>query len=122
MRIVLDTNVVVSGLLRPFNAPAMILRLVITGVVVLVADDRIMLEYDEVIQRKRLGINGEAGREVCGFLREHGEIVVPRVFIKNMPDADDAMFLEVAVTARVDYLVTGTKRHVLPHSAVALPW
>ncbi len=111
MRIVLDTNVVVSGLLRPYSTPAMILRFVITGGVALVADDRILLEYEEVVRRERLGINHVAGREVCNFLRDHAEIIVPYIFVKNMPDADDAMFLEVALSAKADCLVTGNKRH-----------
>ncbi len=111
MRIVLDTNVVVAGLLRPYNAPAMILRLVITGGIILVADDRILLEYEEVIRRQQLGINPEAAREVCDFIRDHAEIIVPHVFVKNMPDADDAMFLEVALSAKADYLVTDNMRH-----------
>ena len=59
MRIVLDTNVVVSGLLSDTSVPAQVLDLCISGDVLLVVDGRIMREYEDVLTRYRL-ILGEA--------------------------------------------------------------
>ena len=48
MRIVLDTNVLISVLLNPHSSSATILRQILIGSVLLLADDRILLEYEEV--------------------------------------------------------------------------
>ena len=53
MRIVLDTNVLVSALLSPHGAPAAVLQLVVTGRVVLCFDARVLSEYREVLRREK---------------------------------------------------------------------
>lgn len=51
MRIVLDTNVLVSAMLSGGGAPDMTLQLVLQGTVTLPADSRVLAEYDEVTAR-----------------------------------------------------------------------
>jgi predicted nucleic acid-binding protein len=53
MRIVLDTNVHVSGLLSPFGPPAQIVRLVASGTIVLCHDARILAEWKTSPETKR---------------------------------------------------------------------
>jgi len=121
MRTVLDTNLLVSALLRPHSTSATILRLVVTGDIALVADDRILLEYEEVVLRARLGIDRAAAREVYAFLRDHAEIIVPNVFVTDLPDADDAVFIETAVSGNADCLVTGNKKHFPARACCGVP-
>ena len=53
MRIVLDTNVLVSGLLTPFGSSGEIVRMVFSGELILCIDARILSEYKEVLNRPK---------------------------------------------------------------------
>jgi uncharacterized protein len=53
---VLDTNVIVSGLLRPAGAPASIMDLGFSGQFRWYASEAILEEYEVVLARKKLGI------------------------------------------------------------------
>lgn len=57
MNIVLDTNVLVSGLLTPFGSSGEIVRMVSAGVLVLQYDSRILLEYRDVLCRPKFQFN-----------------------------------------------------------------
>ena len=57
MKVVLDTNVLVSGLLNPFGAPGRVVDLAVTGGLQPLHDDRILLEYGDVLRRPRFGFD-----------------------------------------------------------------
>ncbi len=57
MRVVLDTSVLVSGLLNPHGSPARVLDLVTAGPVVLFYDDRIIAEYRALLSRPRFAFD-----------------------------------------------------------------
>ncbi|MBI3086821.1 MAG: putative toxin-antitoxin system toxin component, PIN family [candidate division NC10 bacterium] len=111
MIIVLDTNVVVSGLLRPHSKPATILRLVATGVLRVAYDERILAEYREVLRRPKFPFSSEQIRAFLDQTEAEGVPVVALPLRSPLPDPDDAPFLEVAVAAHADALVTGNPRH-----------
>ncbi len=111
MRIVLDTNVIVSALLSPFGSPARILDLILAGDLIPVFDDRILAEYRQVLARERFGFDSGDVADLLRYLEAEGEHVTARPAAVTLPDADDLPFLEVARTARVDSLVTGNVRH-----------
>lgn len=69
MRIVLDTNVLVSGLLNPYGAPGQIARMVATGEISLCFDARILGEYRDVLVRPRFGFRAE---HVDALLEQRG--------------------------------------------------
>ena len=56
MRIVLDTNVIISGLITMDGMPAQIVNLLLNGRITLVLDGRILREYTEVMNRKKFGL------------------------------------------------------------------
>jgi uncharacterized protein len=111
VRIVLDTNVLVSGLLSPHGAPGRVLDVVLAGTHVLLLDDRIRSEYAEVLRRKRFGFAGEDVMALLRGLESCGESVTAPPLSLTLPDADDLPFLEVAIAGRADRLVTGNPRH-----------
>ena len=113
MLIVLDTNVVVSGLLSETGAPAQIVDLCIAGDLDLVVDRRILAEYEEVLSRPELGLNARDVDEFLGIAAYAEHVVAPPLPL-TLPDADDQPFLEVAVAAAVDAIVTGNTRHFRP--------
>jgi uncharacterized protein len=111
LRIVLDTNVLVSGLLSPFGPPGEIARLVSSGSVTLCLDARILAEYDEVLARPCFGFDQDAVAALLDYLDFAGETVAAEPLHARLPDADDEPFLEVALACGADCLVTGNLAH-----------
>jgi putative PIN family toxin of toxin-antitoxin system len=114
VRIVLDTNVLVSGLLNPHGAPATIVGLVAEGSLVVCYDTRILLEYRDVLHRARFGFDPAAVESLLMQIQADGEPVTARPLRQGLADPSDEVFLEVAVAAGVRWLVTGNLRHFPP--------
>jgi uncharacterized protein len=113
-RVVLDTNVVVSGVLSTAGPPAWILDAVLTGDLELALDAAIRLEYEDVLRRREFGLSLARVQELLAAFDRFGLFVAaaPPLDVA-LPDADDEPFL--AVAAAVDAtLVTGNLRHFPP--------
>ncbi|HVT17673.1 MAG TPA: putative toxin-antitoxin system toxin component, PIN family [Thermoanaerobaculia bacterium] len=111
MRIVLDTNVLVSGLLSPHGPPGRIVDLLLGGKLTLVFDDRLLAEYRAVLKRPRFGFDSEEVDAVLDYLESEGELIVTAPLGAELPDPGDLPFLEVAAQGEVDALVTGNLKH-----------
>jgi len=111
VRLVLDTNVVVSALLSPRGAPGRVLDQVLAGDHVLLLDDRIRAEYAEVLARPKFAFAAHDVATLLAYLAAWGEPVVAEPVRVQLPDPDDLPFVEVALTGRADALVTGNPRH-----------
>ena len=111
MIIVLDTNVIVSGVLRPYSKSAAILRLVAEGKIQMAYDLRIISEYREVLNRKKFNFNKKIVEEFLAQIEQDGLFVSVNPLGFHLPDQDDEPFLEVALSAKAEILVTGNKRH-----------
>lgn len=114
MRIVLDTNVLVSGLLSPFGPPGEIVRLVSSGSVVLCVDARILGEYEQVLLRPRFGFDPDSVAALLDYIDFRSEVVASEPLPRRLPDPDDEPFLEVALSCVADCLVTGNLSHFPP--------
>jgi putative PIN family toxin of toxin-antitoxin system len=107
MKIILDTNVIVSALLNPHGVPAQILGLVLNGTIKIVYDNRILEEYKEVLNRKKLHINAELLNFIIDFINNEGEYRIAEPQSIKLKDGDDQMFYEVYKSGAIDYLITG---------------
>ena len=107
MKIVLDTNVIVSGLLSSRGNPAAVLDLALSGAAQVCHDARIMAEYSEVLARPRFRFDRQRVREVLAKLEADGLATSAPQAALGLPDPDDEPFLDVALAAAADYLVTG---------------
>jgi putative PIN family toxin of toxin-antitoxin system len=128
VRLLLDTNVVVSALLwrgTPYRLLAAIRE---RGDVQLVTSITLLDELADVLARpfaaQRLAMIGRTVRDVVADYVELVELVepakVPRVVLG---DVDDDQVIAAAVAARVDLIVTGDRRHLLPigiHDGIAI--
>lgn len=114
MKIVLDTNVLVAGLLSPFGPCGEIVRMVSSGELALGVDARILTEYKEVLGRPKFKFEKEKVAAVLDYVEVHGLTVASSPLPRSLPDVDDEPFLEVAIAARVACLVTGNKNHFPP--------
>ena len=96
IRVVLDTNVIVSALLQPLGLPAAVFLLVAGGAVQLCVRGNVYAEYDEVIRRPRLARDEGIIAATLQTVREKGFWVRPAESIKVCSDPDDDIFLECA--------------------------
>lgn len=121
MKIVLDTNVLVSGLLSPHGPPAQVLALVLNGSVTVQYDNRVLAEYREVLGRPKFGFPKEGIEPILEYLQTEGEFVTAEPTNRPFSDEGDRPFYEVAVTGRCEYLVTGNKAHFPKENFVKTP-
>lgn len=111
MKIALDTNVLVAGILSPYGPPAAILRSILAGRTTVCFDQRILAEYRDVLTRGRLGLDGQLVAALLENVEASGESVLAEPLSLDLPHAADGMFVEVAVAAHADCIVTGNTRH-----------
>ncbi|MHB1137294.1 MAG: putative toxin-antitoxin system toxin component, PIN family [Coriobacteriia bacterium] len=111
MRVVLDTNVLVSGLISPFGPPGEIVRMVSSGAITLCLDARILTEYAEVLGRPRFGFETDSTAALVEQIEHTGWMVAAEPLMARLPHADDEPFLEVAASSAADALVTGNGAH-----------
>ncbi len=114
MRLVVDTNVLVSALLSPHGRPARILDWTLAGELTLLVDDRVLDEYRRVLQRTKFGFDPRDLRTLLAALASLAEHVTAVPLDLELPDPDDLPFLEIAACAQADALVTGNARHFRP--------
>jgi putative PIN family toxin of toxin-antitoxin system len=110
VRVVLDTNVLVSGILTPGGVCHWILELVRDGVVEPCVDGRILEEYEAVFRYPKLSPVLAHAHEIISFFRTTAIRVGAPPLSSDLPDASDLPFLEVA-SAVPAVLVTGNLRH-----------
>lgn len=110
MRVVIDTNVLVSALLKPHSKPATILNMVIAGQIVPCFDARIFNEYERVLVREKFGFDPLLVEIFLRYLKQQGIFVTPKPLDAKLPDPYDLPFYEVAVSAGA-IIITGNKKH-----------
>lgn len=121
MLLVLDTNVLVSGLLNPTGAPGRIVDLLLAGHIRLAYDDRILAEYRGVLLRPRFGFPPQAVEYLLAYIVHTGEATIALPLAVEAPDPTDLPFAEVAIAASACCLVTGNAPHfAFLHSPVVL--
>lgn len=111
MNIVLDTNVLVAGLLNPFGTCGEIVLMASSGELTLSFDARILLEYSEVLRRPKFKFEEEKVAALLDYVVYLGKTVASSPLANSLPDSDDEPFLEVAIASQAACLVTGNKNH-----------
>jgi len=111
LRLVLDTNIVVSAALNPEGLPRAVFLLAITRPARFYVSSPILAEYQDVLARPELQIRKGLRRQFLAFIRNRTHRVRPRERLEITADPDDNIFLECANAAHADYLITGNARH-----------
>ena len=114
MRVVIDTNVLVSGVLNPHGPPGRIVDALLSGTITVLHDDRILSEYREVLLRPHLRLSHSDVEILLAFIESSGEHISAWALSPGLPDPDDLPFLEVATTGGADALITGNAKHFKP--------
>jgi len=112
IRVVLDTNVLISALLNPTGPPAEVfVRAIADDETQLCVTSEIYEEYEEVLRRPRLRRSESEVADALRAVRSRGYWVSPKIRVRACIDPDDDIFLECAVSAGARYLVTGNLKH-----------
>jgi uncharacterized protein len=111
LRLVIDTNVVVSAALKPDGLQRTVLLLATTKPARWYVSYPIMEEYSKVLARPELKIRKSLRLQFIQLIKNHTYSVTPSRLPQLTTDPDDNIFLECADAARADYLVTGNQRH-----------
>lgn len=114
MLIVLDTNVLVSALLKRNGFPGKILDLILIDALQLALDERIINEYTEVLKRPRFQFPQGQVDSLLSFLKISSLWIErqPSEFLdKKIVDPGDLPFGEVAIHSHASVLITGNTKH-----------
>jgi len=114
MKIVLDTNVLVAGLLSPFGPCGEIVRMVSSGEVTLCFDALILTEYSEVLYRPKFGFDKNKVAAFLDHIEHRGQTVASSPLLHSLPDPEDEAFLKAAIAGKAECLVTGNAPHFPP--------
>lgn len=111
LRLVIDTNVLVSAALKPESLQRTTFLLAITRPARFYVSPPILEEYADVLSRQELSIRKGIRQHLLQLVKNHSHIVTPSRRLEVCSDPDDNMFLECADSARADYLITGNQKH-----------
>ena len=111
MKVVVDTNVLVAGLLSPFGPPGEIVRMIASGTLSVCFDDRILSESSEVLARPKFQFSSEQIQTLLEQMRAEGLSVAGDPLPARLPDPSDEPFLEAAVAGDAECLITGNIKH-----------
>ena len=111
MRVVLDTNILVSALWKPDGLEAELVRLTLSGMLVPCVSDELWAEYVEVLSRVKFAKLRGAADSLLKELATRVVRVTPGIKVTWSKDDEDNRVLECLQEARGTYLITGNLRH-----------
>lgn len=111
---VLDTNVIVSSMLRSGSVPDEVVQLALEGPIIPLVNQEILNEYEEVLIRNKFGFDEQKVKKMIEDIGKRAIFLDRTPADELFPDPDDAVFYEIVMTARTvsdAYLVTGNTKH-----------
>jgi putative PIN family toxin of toxin-antitoxin system len=111
LKLVLDTNVVVSALLKPKGLERAVLDLALASPAQLFLSTEIFAEYRATLAKPKLKLDPAHVASVLRLIRSRSKHSTPSQRLTVCRDPDDNKFLECAEHAAADFLVTGNLRH-----------
>ena len=121
---VIDTNVIVSSMLKHNSIPGRITDLVISNTIIPLLNEEILEEYFEVLTRNKFDIEINDVYKVITAIKEKGLFITKEQTLEDFIDEDDIVFYEIVMSARntMDaYLVTGNLKHYPVRNYVVTP-
>ena len=109
MKIIVDTNVLVSAIIRDNIPEQVIMWIVSQPVIEWVATAEIVQEYKEVLQRKKFKLPSDVIDSWFRLFDEELVLVSPEIAVNFPRDIKDAKFLECALESKADIFITGDR-------------
>ena len=111
---VIDTNVLVSAVLKQKSVPGSIIELAFDGPITPVLNEDIEAEYRKVLLRPKFHLTEDIVNDIIDTFHQRGLYIDSEAIDIDLPDPQDRVFYEVVMEERKDedaYLVTGNIRH-----------
>ena len=121
---VIDTNVLVSAMLRWESIPGSILELVFSDVITPVLNEKILSEYREVLNRPKFHFTEDIVEDIISDIEERALYVCEEHLNIELPDEKDRVFYEVTMEKRKTdetYLTTGNIKHFPSETFIVTP-
>lgn len=112
--VVIDTNVLISAMLKWNSVPGNVMELAFNGPIVPVLNEQIMEEYQEVLSRPKFHLTEAIISDVLENIQRRGIFINAESSDIELPDPKDRVFYEVVMEKRKTkdaYLVTGNIKH-----------
>jgi len=111
VRVVLDTNVLISAVLKPNGLEAAVVDGILAGTLEAHVTPQVWAEYEEVFTRRKFAVLRSESTRILAALDRVVHRTEATTIATSAKDEDDNRFLECADAARANFLVTGNLRH-----------
>ena len=112
LKVIFDTNVIVSAALHEESLPALLLSLGLEGKVRFFVSPALLNEYETVLKRPRFKLGHQETADLIEKIKQKAVMVTPTRELEILKeDETDNRILECAAKAKVDFVITGNKRH-----------
>ena len=121
---VLDTNVLVSAMLKTGSAPAQVTAEALNGNIIPVLNDEIIAEYEDVLNRPKFRFDKKAVRVLLDEFKKRAVYSDYGLIEYELPDSKDVVFYAVLMERRQEYdtyLVTGNLKHFPTRTYIVTP-
>ena len=111
MRVVIDTGVLVSGLIHPRGTTGEVLLALRDGKFTVLYSNATIMEIIDVLGRDKFRLKYHILPDdisaLINLIRLRGEVVIPKQRVADCRDPKDDKFLDVALSGDANYLVSG---------------
>jgi putative PIN family toxin of toxin-antitoxin system len=121
MKIVLDTNIIVSAFINPKGIPSEIISLLLAKKITICYDNKIFSEYMEVLKKSKFNFNSTLIDAFLDFIKDNGEYIVAEPQKIKFDDDDDKVFYDVYKSSGANYIITGNKKHFPKEDNIITP-
>ena len=121
---VIDTNVIVSSMIKSNSIPGKIIQLIKRNIIVPLLNEEIVEEYVAVLTRNEFNFDSQIVEETITAINKKGIILKREQTLEDFIDKDDIVFFEIVMSARstIDaYLVTGNMKHYPIRNYIVTP-
>ncbi|MFM7602769.1 MAG: putative toxin-antitoxin system toxin component, PIN family [Pseudanabaena sp.] len=109
MKVVIDTNILVSAAMRD-GIPEIVIQFIVDRPEFeWIVSQEIITEYTEVLQRQKLKLSEEVQQEWIDLLQTVTRLIEVNIEVDFPRDRKDAKFLACAIAANADFLITGDR-------------
>ena len=120
IKVVIDTNIIISAALSPSGTPAKIIDMIFEDRIQLFYSSGILAEYTDVLSRPRLKIADKVQSDIITAIKEVGTLTDSTISNIPMIDESDRIFYDTAQTSGA-ILITGNIKHYPTEEFIMTP-
>lgn len=121
---IIDTNIIVSSMLKVDSIPRKIINLISLGIITPLLNEEVLNEYIDVINRDKFPFNKIDIKNIIDLFNNRSLFIKPKLYKDNLIDESDRAFYEVMLATKDEYnsyLITGNIKHFPKDERVLTP-